>query len=327
MQDVGGQQRVFALPSTPSAGAAAVVESDALSAVETRQMPAGGADAELARGTEEAGVAGTSAGVDATAVAVASVGASGGGASVAGPPDRAEAFVGGNAAAAPAAAATGANRRQALGAGVTVGASALVMADAPAAVEAGRSADGPAVGSGIVAEGTGAMTRSSASPAVEAGRITDKVLTLPTRVAVGTNAADGFVPAETAVVTEERTARRRRIPGLPIIRLFRRHSRRRGRLCRTRTGVAFFGLPRRRPSLLRDPAVALFDRHRRVRAKGFANAPPASARRRARAPRRPGEHRRRLRRGRGGGRGGGRRLLLYDREERKKKKKIINKAK
>ena len=278
---------MFALPSAPGTGAAAVVESDALSAVETRQMPAGGADAELARGTEKAGVAGASAGVDASAVAVASVGASGGGASVAGPPDRAEAFVRGDAAASPAAAAAGAHRRQALGAGVAFGAPAAVVADAPAAVEAGRGADGPAVGSGVVAEGTGAMTRASASPAVEAGRITDEVLALPTRVAVGANAADGFIPAETAVEAEERTARRRRKPGLPMIRLLRRHGRRRGRFYRTRTGVAFFGLPRRRPSLLSDPAVALFDRDRRVRAKGFAHAPPASARRRARAPRRP----------------------------------------
>ena len=284
MQDVGGQHRMFALPSAPGTGAAAVVESDALSAVETRQMPAGGADAELARGTEKAGVAGASAGVDASAVAVASVGASGGRASVAGPPDRAEAFVRGDAAASPAAAAAGAHRRQALGAGVAFGAPAAVVADAPAAVEAGRGADGPAVGSGVVAEGTGAMTRASASPAVEAGRITDEVLALPTRVAVGANAADGFIPAETAVEAEERTARRRRKPGLPMIRLLRRHGRRRGRFYRTRTGVAFFGLPRRRPSLLSDPAVALFDRDRRVRAKGFAHAPPASARRRARAP-------------------------------------------
>ena len=196
---VVGERRQFASSATPSARASANVDADAMPSIETRQMPAGRHGAELTRGAEEARVAMTGAGIDALAVAMASVGAGRRGAVISSPPDGTSAFMRRHALTTSDAATAGTHRRQALRAGESLRTTAAVAAHAPAAVEARRGANRATVGAGVVAERAGALSGPGAATAVETRRIAEEVLAAPTRVAVGTNAAHGGVPAKSTV--------------------------------------------------------------------------------------------------------------------------------
>ena len=228
---------------------------------------------------------------------MASVGASRRRAPISGPSFRTNAFMRRRADSALESASAGTNGRQTLRSGKSLRTLALIVTDASATVEAGRGADGAAVESSVEPERAGALAGTMAPAAVEARRITLEVLASSSGISVGTNATDSFVPAKSAVVAKQgattRRFRRRRQHRR------RQHRRRRfRRRFRTRTGVAFFGLSRRRPFLGGNASVALLDRGRRVRTKRFPNSSSATASRRARRPRRPRQHGRSL----GGGR-------------------------
>ena len=203
LQIFARQHGQLATSAGPSGRTPAGVDANAESTVEARQMPArDGERAKLARRAEVSGVATASAGIDASAVAVASIGASRRGASISRPTDGADAFVRRHTSTAGNAAATGTNRRKALSAGEAIGAVTTIATDAATTVETRRSANGPAVGFGVVTKGTSALSWPQTTTAVKTRRITEEILAATSGISVRTNAADGLVLAKTAVVTE-----------------------------------------------------------------------------------------------------------------------------
>ena len=297
MKAVARQQWELALSPAEALRTTASVVTDAATSVETGKTPARRNDRgpELASRAEKSGVTSACAGRVASAVAVAPVGASRRRAPISGPSFRANAFMGRGASAAFESASAGTNRSQTLRSGVSFRTLTLIASDASSAVEARRSANRATIKARVKAERTSALTRTGASAAVKARRVALEVLASPPRISVGTNASDSLVSAESSVVAEQRASVSRR-------RLRRRRRRRfRRRFRRTKTGVALFGLSRRRPFLGGNAAVAFLYRDRRIRAKSFSNSSSTTASRRARRPGRPRQHRRRFR---GGGRGG-----------------------